>query len=83
MMEIFGTTLPENEFRLTSRPTTVSAATFVAVIPSGVTVTRRVSDLFILVDETPVVAHWHGQYRTDAFKTSVGHLKKLAEEYKD
>jgi hypothetical protein len=28
-----------------------------------------------------VLAHWHGQHRTDGFATTVGALKKLAKEW--
>jgi hypothetical protein len=36
------------------------------------------ASLFKLPDETPVLAHWHEQWRTDAFATTVGELKAKA-----
>lgn len=40
-------------------------------------VTRRAADLLDL-PETPVLAHWHGEWRTDGFATTVGELKDKA-----
>jgi hypothetical protein len=31
--------------------------------------------------DTPVLAHWHGQYRTDGFSTTVAELKAKAKEF--
>jgi hypothetical protein len=71
---------PGSEFRLTERADRLSNATFVAVWDGTIHVTRRLSDLFSMPDEVPVVAHWHGQYRTDGFALTVGELRSLAEE---
>jgi hypothetical protein len=49
-------------------------------MPGELRVTRHASQLFDLPDRTPVLAHWHGQYRTDGFATTVGELKAKAKE---
>ena len=69
---------PGPDFRLTATPHALAAATFVAVGPASIQVTRRLADLWPLPDETPVVAHWHGQWRTDGFAMTVGELRRLA-----
>jgi hypothetical protein len=71
---------PASEFRLTAKANNMSSATFVAVEDGTIHVTRTLSDLFHLPDQTPVVAHWHGQYRTDGFALTVGELRLLAKE---
>jgi hypothetical protein len=71
---------PGAEFRLTEPANNLSSATFVAVRDGTIYVTRRLSDLFTMADEVPVVAHWHGQYRTDGFAMTVGELRMLAEK---
>lgn len=71
---------PGSEFRLIELATRMSSAIFVAVWDGTIHVTRRLSDLFSLPDEAPVVAHWHGQYRTDGFALTVGELRSLAKE---
>ena len=71
---------PGSEFRLTAKATNTSNATFVAVEGSTIHVTRRLSDLFEFPDQTPVVAHWHGERRTDGFALTVGELRLLANE---
>ena len=70
---------PGSEFRLTAPARRQSSATFVAVWDGTIRVTRRLSELFDLPDEVPVVAHWHGQFRTDGFALTVGELRLLAE----
>ena len=40
--------------------------------------TRRLTDIIHLPDETPVVAHWHGQHRTDGFSLTIADLKDMA-----
>jgi hypothetical protein len=68
---------PGERFQLTTIPTRMADATFVAVYGTTVHVTRRLSDLLTLPDDTPVVAHWHGQRRTDGFALTVGELKRM------
>jgi hypothetical protein len=36
--------------------------------------------LFALPGSTAVIAHWHGQYRTEAFLSTVDDLKAMAKE---
>jgi len=60
-----GDTRPGDEFRFTSSPTAWASSTFTAIVPDGAIVTRRFSHLQGLPPETPVVAHWHGEWRTD------------------
>jgi hypothetical protein len=43
-------------------------------------VTHYATDLFALTDDTQVIANWHGQWRTEAFLTTVGALKSKAEQ---
>jgi hypothetical protein len=66
------------EFQFTNKPTSAAASTFAAVLPDELRVTRYASELFGLPDETPVLAHWHGNWRTDAYATTVGQLKAKA-----
>jgi hypothetical protein len=69
------------EFRFTATPTSKSSATFITVVNEEIIVTRRASDLFLLPNNHPIVAHWHGTRRTDGFATDVGELKRKAEEF--
>lgn len=72
---------PGGEFRFTVKPTNMAASTFMAVTTGGVTITRRFSNLQKFAEDTPVIAHWHGDRRTDAFLSTVGDLKaKLKEQ---
>lgn len=80
-MEIEGEFQDGAEFKLSSKPTSRAQATFIAIWEGHVRVTRRLADLFDLGDDCTVIANWHGGRRTDAFLTSVGHLRKLAAEY--
>jgi hypothetical protein len=57
-----------SDFRLTCKPSNAASATFVAVH----------ADIIHLPDETPVVAHWHGQHRTDGFSLTIADLKDMA-----
>lgn len=66
------------EFEITARPTNCASSTFAALTTEGLTVTRRLAELFTFPDDTPVLAHWHGSYRTDGFSTTVGELKEKA-----
>lgn len=75
-MKITGEDLrPGSEFQITSSIGAKARATFIAALPGELRVTRRLSDLLDLPEDTPVIANWHGQYRTDAFATTVGELK--------
>jgi|KBSSwiStaDraftv2_1062776.scaffolds.fasta_scaffold16179_10 hypothetical protein len=76
-----GDTRPGDEFRFTSSPTAWASSTFTAIVPDGAIVTRRFSHLQGLPPETPVVAHWHGEWRTDAFLSSVAQLTTKAEAW--
>jgi len=69
-------------FRLTTAPGRQAASTFIALLPGEARVTRRLADLLDLDDAVPAIAHWHGQYRTDAFATSIGELRGLAEAWR-
>jgi hypothetical protein len=70
-----------DEFRFVSSPTAMASSTFTAITPSGAIVTRRFSNLETLPPETPVIAHWHGEWRTDAFPSTVGELRAKAEAW--
>ena len=59
----------------------MAASTFTAITPERAIVTRRFTNLAKLPPDTPVVAHWHGQYRTEAFVTTVGELLAKAGEW--
>lgn len=72
---------PGKEFQLTNRPSTCAPANFIALTDGKAVVTRRLTDILGLPDETPVVANWHGTYRTDAFSTTVGDLRAKADSY--
>ena len=62
---------PNTEFRLTCKPSNLAALTFVAVHGDEVHVTRSAAQIAELPDDTPVVAHWHGERRTDGFAMTV------------
>lgn len=68
-------------FRLTTKASSQANAVFIAQDGERIVVTRRAIDLLHLPDSTPVLANWHGQYRTDAFRLTIGGLRKLAEAY--
>jgi hypothetical protein len=72
---------PGAEFEFTSKPSNMAASTFTAVRPERVIVTRRFTSLESLPAETPVIAHWHGERRTDAFLSTVGELKAKADAW--
>lgn len=72
---------PGADFRLTQKPHCCAASTFTAVLPDRVLVTRRLTDVLALTDDVEVLAHWHGERRTDAFATTVGALRTLAAQY--
>lgn len=67
-----------DEFEFTCNPNNRAASTFAALTSDDLLVTRRATALFDLPDDTPVLAHWHGQYRTDGFGMTVGMLKAKA-----
>jgi hypothetical protein len=64
------------EFIFVKKPTVQAPSTFTAVRGDEVLITRRFSSFENMPDETPVIAHWHGQYRTEAFLSTVGELKR-------
>lgn len=68
------------EFGLTDKPNNRTKAVFVAIKQKEILVTRRLANLFDLPEETDVIANWHGKNRTDAFRMTVGQLKKLSEK---
>ena len=72
---------PGAEFKFTAKPSHAAASTFTAITPERVFVTRHFTAIETLPPETPVIAHWHGQYRTDAFLTTVGDLVAKAQEW--
>jgi hypothetical protein len=74
-----GDIRPGDEFRFSSSPAAMASSTFTAITSAGAIVTRRFSNLENLPPETPVVAHWHGEWRTDAFPSTVGELKAKAD----
>jgi hypothetical protein len=72
---------PGSEFEFTSKPSNMAASTFTAITPERVIVTRRFTNLESLPAETPIIAHWHGERRTDAFLSTVGELKAKADAW--
>lgn len=72
---------PGKEFQLTYKPANCAPANFIAITDGKAIVSRRLNDILDLPDETPVVANWHGTYRTDAFSTTVGELRAQAKSY--
>ena len=72
---------PGSEFEFTAKPSSMAASTFTAIARERVIVTRRFTSLEMLPPETPVIAHWHGEWRTDAFPSTVGELKAKAEAW--
>ena len=78
---ITGEVRPGSEFRFENKPSNAAAATFAALVDGRLVVTRYAAHLFHLPDDTPVLAHWHGQWRTDGFATTVGELKAKAREF--
>jgi hypothetical protein len=81
-MTIEGSDLrPGSQFEFTTAPRNMAASSFVAIAADRVIVTRRFADLATLPADTPVIAHWHGQRRTDAFLTTVGELTAKADAY--
>jgi hypothetical protein len=72
---------PGAEFEFTGKPSNMAASTFTAITPERVIVTRRFTSLEKLPPETPVIAHWHGERRTDAFLSTVGELSAKAEAW--
>jgi hypothetical protein len=69
---------PGAEFEFTSKPSNMAASTFTAITPERVIVTRRFTSLESLPPDTPVIAHWHGERRTDAVLSTVGELSVKA-----
>jgi len=77
-MKITGAVRPGNEFQLTVKPTSLACSTFAAILPDEIKVTRRLADILTLPDDVLVIAHWHGEWHTDAFATTVKELKDKA-----
>jgi hypothetical protein len=67
-----------DEFKFVCNPANCASSTFAALTGDGLLVTRRATALFHLSEDTPVLAHWHGQHRTDGFAMTVGVLKAKA-----
>lgn len=80
---IIGDVRPGEEFSFEKKPTNLAKATFVALVDGKLVVTRRAIELFSLPDETPILAHWHGNHRTDAFVMNVRTLKEKAAAYRN
>jgi hypothetical protein len=78
---ITGDIRPGAEFRFTNKPSNKAASTFAALVDDKLVVTRRAEELFTLPDSTPVLAHWHGERRTDGFSMTVSLLEKKANEW--
>ena len=81
ILTIGGDLRPGSEFRFTKAPHHAANSTFVALRDGRLFATRHATQLWDLPDDAPVIAHWHGERRTDGFATSVGELKKKAKEY--
>jgi hypothetical protein len=79
-MKIIGDVRPGKDFQITTKPTNLASSTFAALTSDGLLVTRRLADLWRFSDDTPVLAHWHGESRTDGFATTVGEIKSKALE---
>jgi hypothetical protein len=62
-------------------PHHAAPSTFAALVDGRLIVTRNATKLFDLPDATPVLAHWHGQWRTDGFATTVGELRGKAQAF--
>jgi hypothetical protein len=81
-MRVTGESLRDGkEFCFIGKPGNAAAANFVAITDDEVIVTRRATDLFALPDEVPVIANWHGEWRTDAFLLTIGDLRAKAQEF--
>ena len=74
-LRITGSVRPGADFQFTAKPTNQAPAAFAALLPDELRVAKRAADIFGLPDATPVLAHRHGQWRTDGFATTVGELK--------
>jgi hypothetical protein len=79
---ITGDVRPGNEFKFVRPPHHAAASTFTALADGRLQVTRHAETLFQLPDATPVLAHWHGDHRTDGFATTVGELKVKAKAFR-
>ena len=69
------------EFEFTKKPSNMAASTFTAITNDKTYVTRRFTNLKDLPDDTPVIAHWHGHRRTDAFILTISKLKEKAAKF--
>lgn len=79
-MKITGDVRLSKDFKITTKPANLASSTFSALTPDGLLVTRRLADFWGFSDDTPVLSHWHGEYKTDGFATTVGELKSKALE---
>ena len=66
-----------SEFRLTEVSHRKTSANFIAISNHEIIVTRRLSDILDLPQSTEVLANWHGERRTDLFRTNIGMLRNL------
>ena len=77
MLPIEGEDLRDgSEFEFVKSARLKADSTFIAILPDRLIVTRRYSKLMDLPSETPVIAHWHGQHRTDAFSFDGCRIKR-------
>jgi hypothetical protein len=67
------------QFQFTNPPRRLASSTFSALVDGKLIVTRRATEIFHLPDNTPVLAHWHGEWRTDGFATTIAELKAKAQ----
>lgn len=83
MIKITGQYRNGSDFKLTVKPSNMANATFVMPLPDKARVTRRLTDLLELsiYSNTPVIANWHGNHRTDAFSTTIGELRQRAKAW--
>jgi hypothetical protein len=82
MAKITGDIRARSAFWFAERPTNVSrTTTFAAPLKDERRVTLRVTDLFGLPDETPVLTHQRTQHDINAFAMTVGELKAKAAEH--
>jgi hypothetical protein len=79
---ITGAVRPGDEFEFRQKPHLAAPSTFAALVDGRLIVTRHATELFDYPNSTPVLAHWHGERRTDGFATSVGELKAKARAFK-
>jgi len=79
-MKITGEVRVGSEFRFEKKISHKADSTFTAILPDSIVVTCRFEELCKLPENTTVLAHWHGNYRTEAFASTVGELNTKALE---